>query len=126
MKFLSRLKDIFLKGLAIAQPFLGITQWTIPSSDKVVQTISQDLAQIADAIVDAERIGAAMKLPGAQKLQVATPLVADIILKSSIVANHKIADPVLFNEGSQDIANGMAKVVNSLHPGGLQVVDKTA
>ena len=85
-----------------------------PGAKEEIKVVSQDIAQIADIIVLVEGIGQAGSLPGADKLKVAAPLVAQVILKSSIMAKHDIDVPVLFNQGVTKVADGMADILNSL------------
>lgn len=114
MTFLKKLGSILLKVTEIAVGFSPIVQQLLPGSATTVATVSKDLAQIADIIVQAEAMGQALGQAGAQKLIAATPMVAQIILASSILANHKIANPGLFQQGCTSIASGMADVLNSL------------
>jgi hypothetical protein len=50
----------------------------------------------------------------------------DIILRSTILVNHSIANPDLFNQGVSAVAGGFADVLNSLHADGIQVQNKQA
>lgn len=126
MKFLSKLAEIFQKGLQIVGLFQPVISQVNSQAGEVVKVVSQDLAQIFDATVDAEKIGAALKLPGDQKLQVAIPLIGDIILKSAALSNHSIANQDLYNQGLAKLASGAADIVNSLKTDGIQVVSKAA
>lgn len=112
MKYLTKIGQILLKVTQIATGLAPI----IPTEykDKYV-AVSRDLEQISAIIVQAELFGQALGLPGSQKLTAATPAVAQIILQSSVLVDHKIADPVLFRQGCQKIADGMADVMNSLN-----------
>jgi hypothetical protein len=126
MKFLTKLAQYFAKGLQILQVFEPIAQVALPgAAGAVVQVVSQDVTQIAEAVIDAEQVGEALQLKGTDKLKVAAPKVADIILRSAMLANHKIANPDLFNQGAAKVADGMADIVNSLHTDGISVQNKT-
>lgn len=114
MRFLTKLGQVIGKITEIAIGFAPLAKVALPGQSDKIDVISQDLAEVAQIIATGEVIGQTLKLPGAQKLQGVTPLVAQVILRSSIVANHKIADPVLFQQGAQKIADGMADVLNSL------------
>jgi hypothetical protein len=114
MSFLSKLGQVILKITEIATGFAPLAKVALPGQSDKIDIISQDLAEVAQVVSLAEVMGQALKLPGAQKLQGVTPLVAQIILRSSIVANHKIADPVLFQQGATKIGDGMADILNSL------------
>jgi hypothetical protein len=126
MKFLSKLATYFAQGLRILGVFEPLIQTELPQSAGVVKTVSADLTDIGNVVVDVEQVGVALALKGPDKLKAAAPLVADIILKSSMLANHKVANPDLFNQGCTEIASGMADVINSLHPDGIQVISKQA
>lgn len=114
MTFLKKLGGIILKVTEIALGFAPIVQQMLPGSSAAVATVSKDLTEIADIIVQAEAMGQALGIPGAQKLIAATPMVAQIVLQSSLLANHEIGDPDLFRKGCASIASGMADVLNSL------------
>jgi len=116
LTFLKKAGQIILQGAEIFTGFAPFLTTAYPKSAGVVTTVSKDLTQISDAIVQAEAFGQALSLPGAQKLQAAVGPVSQIILDSSIVSGKQVADPVLFKQGAQKIADGMADVLNSLHP----------
>jgi len=124
MKFLTKLGQILRKGLEIYTGFSPIISGMISGSGNVVQTISRDLTEIANIITTVEVIGQTLNQAGPDKLKAATPLVAQVILQSSILANHKIGDPALFQAGCQKLADGMADVLNSLHDD-ISTVNKT-
>lgn len=115
MKFLTILGQVLLKGTAIFAGFAPLAQAVFPGQAGAIQTVSKDLAQIADIVSQVEAAGQALKLPGDQKLAMATPMVAQIIIRSAMLANHQIADPALFNAGCAKVASGMADVLNSIH-----------
>lgn len=127
MKFLTKLAEIFAKGLQIVGVFAPTIEKVLPGpAAAVVQTVSKDLSEMAQVILDAEQVGVALQLKGPDKLKAATPGIADIILESALLANHKIANPDLFSQGATKIADGMADVVNSLHTDGITVTNKQA
>ncbi len=80
---------------------------------------------MAGIIQQIEIIGQKMQTPGAQKLQMAAPLVAQVILQSSVLANHKIANSDLFQQGCTKVADGWADILNSLNESGVNAIDKT-
>lgn len=126
IKFLTKLGQIVLEGGRIVGLFSGAIQQIAPQSTGEIQTVSQDLAQIGDVINEAEIMGQALKVAGPDKLKMAAPAVAQIILKSAMLANHKIANEALFTQGATKIADGMADVINSLDVAGLDAVKKTS
>lgn len=126
MKFLTKLGQILLKATEIVTGFGPLASALIPGTkdDKIIQVISTDLAQISQIIGQVELFGQALGIAGPDKLKAAAPAVAQIILQSSILAQHKIADPVLFQQGATKIADGMADVLNSLQDK-IDTIDKT-
>ena len=126
MKFLSKVAQYFAQGLRVLGIFAPVVETVLPQASGTIQTVSQDLTDIGNVIVDVEQVGTALALKGPDKLKAAALLVADVILKSSMLANHKVANPDLFNQGCTEIAGGMADVINSLHTDGIQVTVKQA
>lgn len=115
MGLLKKFGQIVLKGVEIATGITPFIQGLIPAQySGVTQTVTNDLQQIAEIIQDVEVFGQALGIAGPDKLKAAAPAVAQIILKSSLLANHKIANPELFNQGCSKIADGMADILNSL------------
>lgn len=99
-------------------PVVGpIVKVIAPSTAPGVQAVvnhADDLVQVAQIVLQAEAMGQAIQAPGAQKLQMAAPLVAQMLLSSSLLAGKTIADPVKFQFGCQQLAAGMADILNSL------------
>lgn len=128
MKFLSKLAQYFAKGLQILGIFQPVVQQVVGSGSaaQIIQTVSQDITQIANAVIDAEQVGVALQLKGPDKLRAAAPHVADIILRSTLLVNHSIANAQLFNQGVNEVAGGFADILNSLHADGIQVQSKLA
>lgn len=116
MKFLTRLGQIVLKATEIATGFGPFVTRAIPgqTDDAIVRRVTTDLELLSGIVGHVEVIGQALSLTGTQKLTAASPLVAQVILQSSILARHEIADPVLFKQGCDKIAGGVADVLNSL------------
>ena len=112
MTLLSKIGSILLK---VSQIVIGIAPFIPATQQGVFQIVSKDLEQISAIIIQAELFGQALELKGSAKLTAATPAVAQIILQSSILANHKIANQELFKQGCTKITDGMADVLNSLN-----------
>ena len=113
MSFLKTLGMILLKGTQIAVGIMPIVQQEFPGNKPIQQT-ADTVTAIAAVVTQVEVIGQALQLTGPQKLTAATPLVAQVILQSAMMANHDIADPIMFNEGCADGAQGVVKILNSL------------
>ena len=121
MTFLSKLGAILLKGVVIATGFAQVLQQQVPGvGGTVIQKISKDLVEIAQIIVSIEAVGQLKSIPGAEKAKAAGPLVAQVILQSTIMTGQKINDTALFNQGCVNIAGGVADVLNALHPDGAK------
>lgn len=116
MTFLAALGSLIVRGLQIVLGIAPIVQASAPSASGTVGAIASELQQISSIIIQVEAIGQALTpgLTGAQKLQASTPLVAQILLQSAVLSGHTIADPALFTNGAEQIASGMANVLNSL------------
>jgi hypothetical protein len=118
MGWLKKAASILLKVTEIVTGFGPIITTLIPGDkdDKVLQVVTHELSQVASIVTQVELMAAALTppLPGDQKLIMATPAVAQIILSSSMMVHHEIADPVKFRAGCASIASGMADVLNSL------------
>ncbi len=123
MGWLAKFGGIALKFVQIAAGIAPIVQAEIPGSSGTVQIVSKDLTEIAQIIQEVEVMGQALNQPGAQKLTAAAPLIAQIILQSSLLANHTIADQAKFQAGVNSVASGIADVLSSLHPD-VQTVNK--
>lgn len=113
MKFLTKFGQVALTVTKAILGFMPMAQQFVPSGG-VAATVVSDIDLIAQAICQVEIVGQALQLPGTAKLTGSAPLIAQIILKSSIVANHKIENAALFQQGCTSIASGMADVLNSL------------
>lgn len=124
MSFLKKFGEFILRATEIVVGFAPVAAATFPGEAGAIQVVSRDLSQIAGVITTVEAIGQTLGQPGPQKLQAAAPLVAQVILQSSILVDHSIADPGLFQKGAQKIADGMADVLNSLKEN-IQSTSKT-
>jgi hypothetical protein len=114
MTFLAKLGAAILKFTEIVAGISPVLATALPGQSGTITTVSNDLAQIANIIGIAESMGQAISAPGAQKLTMAAPQVAQIILQSSILVNHSIEDPALFQKAVTEIAGGVADLLNSL------------
>ncbi len=115
MTFLKKLGSILLQATEMWAGFAPVITQTLPGASGPIAVVSKDMAAIAQIVVEAEAMGQALAQPGTAKLAAAAPLVAQIVLQSSIMADRKIADPALFNKGCGELAGAMADILNSLH-----------
>ena len=114
MGFLKKLGQILAIGIELVTGIGPILSAQAPSSSGTVATVTNDLNLIAGIIAQAEAMGASLGLPGPDKLKAAAPMVAQIILSSSLLAGKKIQDTAKFQAGVNSIAGGMADVLSSL------------
>lgn len=122
MTFLKKLGSIIA---AVSGVFLGFApafEQAVPKSSNVIDTVSKDLAQVGNVVAQIEAIGQLKGLAGPDKAKAAGPLVAQIILSSSLVAGKKIANQDLFNQACVEISGGVADVLNSLHDSSTDAV----
>ena len=119
MTFLKKLGTILLNEAGIAtgvgpiiMPFLG--------SGKAAQVegkVVNDLTSIGSLIVQIETAFAAVPgSTGAQKLQAAIPLVANVIKTSEMVSGKKIANEALFTQAVTEYTQATVDLLNSIHP----------
>jgi len=124
MTFLSKLGAAILKFTQIVAGIAPVAEAAFPGQSVQIQTVSNDLAQIAQIVTNVEAVGQALKLPGDQKLTGASPLVAQVILQSSMLVGHSIDDEALFQKACTEIAGGVADLLNSLKSN-VATVNKT-
>lgn len=133
VKFLSKLGQVVLKGAQIAepviaqlQPYFGlivpaITRLTpTPKDDAAAPLIISDLNEAAKIVTATELAGQAIGATGDQKLQMAAPQIAQLLLSSLQLAGHKVVNQTLFMQGATQITGGLADVLNSLDASTLQ------
>lgn len=116
LTFLKKIGEDIIKVAGIVTGFEPLALAAMPGVSGAISTVVGDLQQMASIVVSVEAVGASMTpaLTGAQKLQAATPQVAQIILKSGALVGHEVADQALFTNGAEQIASGIANVLNSL------------
>lgn len=121
MTFLKTLGQLILKGVQVWLGFAPLVSQQVGGG--VVQKVSKDLAEIAQIVVDMEALGQTSGMPGPDRAKAAGPLVAQIILNSTLLTGGKIEKPDLFASGCVTIAGGVADVLNSLHADGIKSSD---
>lgn len=123
MTFLKKLGQVIANIAGIVTGVGPIFSAAVPKAGSTIAVITTDLQQIAGVIQTVEAIGAAATtaIPGAEKLRMATPLVAQAILQSTLLAGKHIANETLYKQGAQKVADGMADILNSLHDNGVSV-----
>lgn len=121
MTFLKKLGAFLAKAVALAAglgpimgPFLG--------SSKAGQVANVAINDFTAMGQQALLVEAVIQGPGTgpQKLTALVPLIAGIVKTSELVSGKKIADEALFIAGNTDLANGVVKILNSLHADAVQ------
>ena len=130
MTFLSKLgqaMQIAGKVVAVVTGFGPMIAALTPTKkdDEFVAKLADPLVQVAGIIIQVEAMAQALDAPlaGPDKLKMATPMVAQIILASGIMVKHEIRDPALFKAGCASMASGMADVLNSIKESGASTVN---
>lgn len=120
MTWLSKIGRVVQIAGKVVQVILGFGPGIVAltpntKDDAVMAKLIDPLTQIAGLIVQVEGMAQALEtpLPGPDKLKMATPFVAQIILGSALMAKAEIENPALFKQGCASIASGMADVLNA-------------
>lgn len=103
----------FVVGVDLFSPF--IKTYTPDSVDRAIDRAGDLARESVEVIKQAEIMGQALGIGGADKLKAAAPAMAQVILRSSAMAGKQIQDPELFQRGVTKIADGWADVLNSVH-----------
>lgn len=125
MKFLSKIGAIVSKINPVLGIVSGIVSGFLPQDKRgkveaVTATAQHDLSVLAGIIVNVEGVGQALGIAGPDKLKAAAPLVSQMVLASSLLARHKVANPTLFAAGCTKLADGMADILNALDEDGVK------
>ena len=110
MKFLTKLGQILVKATQIISGAGALFPQYNPQITKTKDT----LELVAGIVMNVEVFGQVLGTPGADKLKAAAPLVAQVIMQSDMLVKRKIQDAALFQKGAEQVAAGMADVLNSL------------
>lgn len=116
---MSYLKKFGTIVAAVAKIAIGVGSF-LPKEDGKVKDVIDSIAAI---ILIIESMGQSLNTSGADKLKAATPLVAQVMLQSELMHKKKIENPELFRSGCESIADGMAKILNSIKNTELKLED---
>lgn len=86
--------------------------------DQAVQIAQSVIGQVIQVIVHVEAFGAALGLPGAEKLKAASGPIADILLQ--FLTGRKIKDAAKFKAGVEKFTSGLADILSSLDDGDIE------
>lgn len=115
MNFLKKLGGIIAAVSGVWLGFSPSLSKQFPQTGGVIQTISSDLAEVGNAVVAIEAIGQLQGLTGPDKAKAVAPQIAQIILNSTLVAGKQIQDQAMFMSGCQEVGQGIADILNSIH-----------
>lgn len=119
MRFLTKLGQVLLKVTSIISGVGPLFPQYSKELDKTLIT----LGHIGGIVVNVEAFGQVLGTSGPDKLKAASPLVAQLILRSDLLVGRKIDNPALFQSGVTKITDGMADILNSLDDK-IEVEDK--
>lgn len=105
------LKRVGLIVSQVARVVVGLGP-LLPSTGS--SKIDDTLENVAHIVLTVESVGQVLNTSGTDKLKAATPLVAQVILRSDMMIGKKISDDLLFKSGCELITDGMVKILNSL------------
>lgn len=114
MTFLKKFGQVVAQILGLVTGLGPVFGASIPGSAGPIGIVGDTLERILGVVMAVEATGAALDLPGPQKLAAATPQVAQVILASAFLARHEIADPTKFKAAVSQITSGVADLLNSL------------
>lgn len=121
MTFLKKIGMILGKA---TQLWLGFQPLLSSIPGTVRAEITSDLTILAGIVVQVEAIGAALEIKGPDKLKATAPIVAQMILSSSIMLHRKVKDPALFQKSCGELGGAMAGILNALDDDIDDVKDK--
>jgi len=126
MTFLKKLGSALAQGIALATgmwPLVSKFFGAGTAASQTANTVVNDLTAIGQVVVQAEAMFQGSGT-GASKLAAATPLVANIIKTSELVAGHKISNEAAFTAACQAITSDVANLLNSLDSSTVQTSGK--
>jgi hypothetical protein len=121
VSFLSKLGSVLLAVTNAFVPFEPILEKILPQNQAgVVKTVSNDLAAMANIIVQVETVAqqlnlAGNTLTGQQKLQMAIALITPVVTQSNLIAGKKIADPALMQKAIAEYAQATVDLLQAIH-----------
>lgn len=115
MKFLSKVWQISQKVGQVIGLFAPAVQVLAPQSGAIVGKILDTSEKFTSVIQQVELAGQALGVAGPDKLKMAAPNIAQVVLGSAAIAGRKIHDEALFTQGCTKVADGWCDVLNSLH-----------
>lgn len=124
--FLKKLGQVINAGGALV-PVLGpLITGLAPKTAPTIQNINDELPKIIAVVAQMEAVGQALQLPGPRKLELAVPMVTQILLAAPFMHGKKIKDPTLFTQGVKNLTSGVVDVLNSLDEAAVETQQPAA
>ena len=118
--FLKKLGGVLVKGLQIVTGLGPIISSYVPNASGTVVQVENTLDKIIQAVVYAEGVGAALNLPGPQKLTAAAPFVEQAVLTFFAAKGWKIGDEAKFKADVTRLAGVVADILNDVDHGAVE------
>lgn len=122
MTFLKRIGRIIQTGAELFLGFAPLLTASMPQASGAVQVVSRDLSELLTIIAQAEAAGASLGLAGPDKLRIAAPQLLQVLLSSAVLAGKPIQNPSLALQGATKVGDGLADLLNAVHPEAVQAV----
>lgn len=115
MGFLKKLGGVLAKGIGYVTGFGPLVASSIPGDkdDAIIGKVTDSLNEVAGIVVTVQAVGETLGTDGPEKLKAATPLIANIVVRSALVAGRPIENQALFLEGCTDLTNAVYKILES-------------
>jgi hypothetical protein len=124
MTFLKKLGQILAQVGQFAIGIEPLIDRMLPNGGGIVRTVSQDLTEMANVVVNIETLANVMGTPGPDRLKQVAALLGPIVLQSAVVAKHDIGNPALFQQSLTGYAQATVDLLNSLKADNIQVTAK--
>jgi len=124
MSFLSKFGKVLVKVIGVVVgvgPFIGAA---IPGErdDRLIGKVKDTLQEVADLVLITEGMFAGVAgATGLQKLDAASPFVAQIIQRAEFMSGKEIMDEDKFAASIKTITGGFADLLNSLKDKGVEI-----
>lgn len=120
MSFLKKFGEIVVKGLQIVVGLGPVATAYAPNAAGTIVKVENTLEQIIQAVLYAEGVGAALSLPGTQKLTAASPFVEQAVIAFFQTKGWKIGDEAAFKAAIGRLTSDTADLLNAVDHGAVQ------
>lgn len=123
MTFLKKVGQILGAGLKILTGLGPVVSAVVPNVGDDIVKIENTLEQAMQIVMQAEVMGEAINLPGAQKLAAATPLVKQVVLLLFKAKGLEISDEAKFTAAISGLTGSVADLLNAVHERSVTTID---